>query len=131
MLEPTFRGLVGGQWNPVQTNLADALKEYHKGTPEAYSNAITHLASALQAFLQIKVNGAIGKGDIDDLIRTGVHNGSLPDDEVSKKVINGLRSTVMEYRQKQGDAHPKAEYANERSVRLILNIVAVFIQHCF
>ncbi|MDB5163744.1 MAG: hypothetical protein JWS12_362 [Candidatus Saccharibacteria bacterium] len=130
VIEPTFKALAGKQWEPVQNEIADAINEYHKGNKKAYSNAITHLVTALQAFLQIKVNSVIGKGDIDGLIRTGIANKQLPDDQLSKKVIDGLKSTLMEYRQKQGDAHPKAVYANEKSVRLILNTLAVFIQHC-
>lgn len=128
--EPLIKGLADKKWQPVQQELVDAISEYHKGNEKSYSNSITHLSSALQAFLQIKINGSIGKGDIDSLIRTGMNNGSIPNDELSKKVINGLKSTLMEYRQKSGDAHPKKEYANEKSVRLVLNVVAVFIQHC-
>jgi len=127
---PLIAKLVGKKWTPVQLEFGDAIDEYNKGTKESYSNAITHLASALQAFLQISVNGSVGKGDIDALIRKGINEGLLPNDELSKKIINGLKSTLMEVRQNSGDAHPKKEYANERSVRLVLNIVAVFIQHC-
>jgi hypothetical protein len=130
ILEPVIKGISGKEWRPVQSDLHDALKEYHKGTKSGYSNAITHLASTLQAFLQIKVNGKIGKGEIDALLEKGIANGNIPNDQLSKKVLKGLVSTVMEARQKSGDAHPKTEYANDKSVRLILNSVATFIQHC-
>lgn len=128
--EPTFKSIAGKEWQPVQKEFSDAMVEYHKGTSKSYSNSITHLVSALQAFLQIKVNGKLGKGDIAALITKGISDGKLPDDELSKKVIKGINSTIMDYRQKQSDAHPKKEYANEKSVRLVLNVIAVFIQHC-
>jgi hypothetical protein len=130
IIEPTFRGLSSPQWKSVQSNFSDAMNEYQKGTKTTYSNAITHIVSALQAYLQIKVIGTVGKGDISDIINEGIEKNSLPNDSLSLKVMKGLSSTLMEYRQKQGDAHPKAEYATEESVRLVLNVAAVFIQHC-
>ena len=130
VVEPTFKGLSAPKWKAVQSNFSDALDEYRKGTEAAYSNSITHIVSAVQAFLQIKVKGKIGKGDISQLVKEGMKNKSLPNDALSRKILDGLESTLMEYRQKQGDAHPKTEYANEDSVRLLLNVAAVFIQHC-
>jgi hypothetical protein len=130
VVEPTFKGLSAPKWKAVQNNFSDAIDEYRKGTEAAYSNAITHIVSAVQAFLQIKVRGKIGKGDISELIKEGMKKSVLPSDALSRKVLDGLESTLMEYRQKQGDAHPKAEYANEQSVRLLLNVASVFIQHC-
>lgn len=130
VIEPTFKGLSSPKWKPVQTNFSDAINEYRKGTGAAYSNAITHIVSAVQAFLQLKVRDKIGKGDIAELIKEGMRDKKLPSDALSRKVLTGLESTLMEYRQKQSDAHPKTEYANEESVRLLLNVAAVFIQHC-
>lgn len=130
VVEPTFKGLAAPKWKAVQTNFSDAIDEYRKGTEAAYSNAITHIVSAVQAFLQVKVKGKIGKGDISELVKEGMKKDILPNDALSRKVFDGLESTLMKVRQKQGDAHPKIEYANEESVRLLLNVAAVFIQHC-
>ncbi len=130
VIEPTFAKLAGDQWSPVQKELSNALSEYQRTNQKSYSTSITHLVSALQAFLQIKVKGKIGKGDISDLVDEGIRKGILPDDLLSKKVIKGLESTVMEYRKLFGDAHPKKDYAEEKDARFILNIVIVFIQHC-
>jgi hypothetical protein len=130
VIEPTFKGLAAPKWKAVQSNFSKAIKEYRKGTETAYSNSITYIVTAVQAFLQVKVRGKVGKGDISELIKEGMKNNILPKDALSRKVLDGLESTLMEYRQKQGVAHPKTENANEESVRLLLNVAAVFIQHC-
>jgi hypothetical protein len=128
--DPLIRALADKKWEPVQKEFNDAVNEYNKGTKESYSHAITHLVSGVQAFLQLTVKGKIGLGDIDALINKGMKDGLIPNDNLSKKVLLGISSTLMEIRQKNGDAHPKAEYANEKSARMVLNISAVFIQHC-
>lgn len=129
VLQPTFIALSGSEWEEVQKEFSDAISEYRKGNKQSYSNAITHIVTAVQAFLQIKILGETGKGDIDDLLKRGIRENKISSDELTKKVLTGLSSTLMEYRQKQGDAHPKKEYANEKSVRLTLNVAAVFIQY--
>lgn len=129
VVEPTLKILAAPKWKNVQSDFKDAITEYRKGTKKAYSTAITHIVSGVQAYLQLKVKGKIGKGEISQLIKDGMKSGVLPSDALSKKILEGIESELMEYRQKQGDAHPKAEYANEESARVILNLALVFIQH--
>lgn len=129
VVEPTLKLLSGPKWKNVQVDFTDAINEYRKGTKKSYSTAITHIVSGLQAYLQVKIKGKIGKGEISNLIKEGMKLGVLPSDALSRKILDGIESELMEYRQKQGDAHPKSEYANEESVRVVLNIALVFIQH--
>lgn len=128
LIEPAIQILSDKKWLPVQQDLHDGLAELRKNTPQSYSNAVTSFVSALQAYLQLKVRGETGKGDIDRLIKEGVGNKTLPDNELSKKLMSGIKSVVMEQRQKTSNAHPKKEYSNEQSARLVLNMVLLFIQ---
>jgi len=36
----------------------------------------------------------------------------------------------MQKRQEVGDPHPKKEYANEGTAKLVMNLSMIFIQHC-
>jgi len=130
VLEPIFTNLSGEEWEPVQSEFRDAMSEYRRATGKGYSASITHIVSAVQAYLQILINGNVGKDDISTLIAKGQKSGLIPDDQFSREVMGSIKSTLMELRQSHGNAHPKKEYANEQHVRLALNIAAVFIQHC-
>jgi len=57
---PVLNFLSLPRWGHVNRELSDAFKEYQVKTEHGYSNCITHAVSALQAFLQILVNGKIG-----------------------------------------------------------------------
>lgn len=128
--EPTLKYLSAGKWNVVNRELGDAFADYLKNTPDGYSACITHTVSGVQAFLQILVNGSVGKGDIAELINTGLKNGVIPNDPFSTKIFKDLNSVLMQERQAKSDSHPKKEYANEKSSRLLLNLAMVFMQHC-
>jgi len=56
--EPVLSFLSDEKWKPVNNELSDAFKEY---SDKEYSNSITHAISALQAYLQILVHGALHK----------------------------------------------------------------------
>lgn len=128
--KPTLSYLGNKKWLPVSRDFGEANKAYLSGTPEDYSRCITLTISALQAFLQILVRGATGKGDIPDLIKEGQKAGIIPSDIFSTKILSDINSTLMKERQEKGDAHSKKEYADEKSARLTLNITMIFIQHC-
>lgn len=128
--EPVLKVLGDAKWKPVSRDLGDAFADFHKGTKEGYSASITHAISALQAFLQISVKGATGKGDINDLLAESIKKGLIPDDPFTRKVLKDIEGVLMEERQGKGDPHPKSEYANEKSALLVLNLVMVFMHHC-
>jgi hypothetical protein len=127
---PVLNYLTNPKWENVNRDLRDAFTEYQQRTKNGYSSCITHAVTALQGFLQILVNGKTGKGKISDLIKTASKDKIIPNDEFSVGVFNDIESHLMKERQLTGDPHPKKEYANEKSARLVLNLLMVFIQHC-
>ena len=114
----------------MNRDLKDTFAQYQKKTLQSYSSSITHSVSALQEFLQILVYDSIGKGDIKNLIKLAVKNKLIPDDTFSNEIFGIIESTLMKERQLSGDPHPKQDYANEETVRFVLNLTMVFIQHC-
>jgi len=119
------------KWSNVNRELSDAFKEYQIKTEHGYSNCITHAITALQAFLQILIDGKIGGSEgINSLIKKAQDKNLVPTDKFSSEIFKNIETILMRERGKTGDAHPKQEYANEKSARLVLNLIMVFIQHC-
>lgn len=128
---PVLNFLSLSEWNNVSREFGDAFKEYQLKTKHGYSNCVTHAVSALQAYLQILVNGKIGSGNgINNLIKQAQEKELIPDDKFSSEIFKNVDAILMRERGKTGNAHPKKEYANEKSARLVLNLVMVFLQHC-
>jgi len=127
---PVMNYLNDKKWEPVNRDLGDAMSVYLTNTEESYSSSITLTISALQAFMQIVVNGAIGKGDLGKLITEAQSKKLIPNDPFTTKIFKDIESILMEERQAKGNPHPKKEYANEKSARLILNLTMIFMQHC-
>jgi len=128
--EPVLNYLSHSKWTEVSKILSDAFDEYRKNTPQGYSNCVTNVISAIQAFLQIVVNGKTGKGEISKLIPIAQKKKLIPDDFFTQKIFDNLESVFARQRQETGIAHPKKQYANEKNARLMLNLAMVFLQHC-
>ena len=127
---PVINYLSDKKWELVNRDLGDAFKDYQDGTEQGYSSCVTHSISALQAFLQLIVNGKTGKDDISLLILTARNKNLIPDDKFTEKIFKNIESILMFERQETGDPHPKKEYATEKNARLVLNLVMIFLQHC-
>jgi hypothetical protein len=128
--KPVIMILSNPKWEKVNTELNEAFTYYLQKTPTGYSGTITHGVNAIQAFLQIIVNGKTGIGDISKLIPQAQSKGLIPDDQFTTKIFKDLESFIMSERQETGNAHPKKEFATEKNARLLLNLVMVFLQHC-
>ena len=128
--EPVLKCLSHPKWKEVSKILSDAFDESRKNTPQGYSNCVTNTVSAIQAFLQIVVNGKTGKGEISSLITEAQKKKLIQDDFFTQKIFDNLESIFARERQETGIAHPKKEYANEKNARMILNLAMVFFQHC-
>ncbi len=120
--EPVLKSLSDPKWKEANRELGDAFSEFQKKTPNGYSNCITHTVSALQAFLQILIHGETGKGDISKLIPEAQRKKLIPSDSFSTKIFKDIESVLMEQRQATSDAHPKKEYANQKTALLLLNL---------
>jgi len=128
---PVLNFLSSPDWDDVNRELRDAFKEYQLKTEHGYSNCITHAVSALQAYLQVLTNGKIGGADgINSLVKKAQEKELVPKDKFSSEIFRNIDSILMKERGKTGDAHPKQEYANEESARLVLNLIMIFLQHC-
>jgi hypothetical protein len=128
---PVIKALSSGEWKEVNRELRDSLQEYQRNTDQGYSNSITHSISAVQAFLQIIVDGEIGGNEgISALIKRAQAQELIPDDKFTETIFKNIDAILMRERGLTGDAHPKKEYANEKNARLVMNLVMVFIQHC-
>lgn len=123
---PTLRALSDKKWAKVNEHLADAFKKYREGD---YSTSITNTISAIQAFLQILVNGKIGSGEISKLIPQAAKQSLIPNDTFSQLMFKNLESVFAKDRQMKGMAHPRIDKPSESNARLILNLAMVFIQH--
>ncbi|SJZ78010.1 hypothetical protein [Sediminibacterium ginsengisoli] len=130
IVKPVLNALANPKWKAVSSILVDAFTEYRKGTPDSYSIAVTHTVSAVQAFLQILVNGAVGSGDISKLLVQAQKQKLIPSDLFTQEIFKRIESFLMSERQHTGVAHPKTAYASERNTRLVLNLAMVFFQHC-
>lgn len=122
---PALKKLSAQKWQPVDRDLKDAFKAIRDTDG---SGAITHALSALQALLQIVVNGKTGKGDTAALLKTAIKEKKIPDDNFSQKIISDLNAFWARER-KKGDPHPKAQYATKQQAKLVINLVMVFIDH--
>jgi hypothetical protein len=122
--------LADKKWDPVNRDLRNAMSAYLKNTAEMYSSSITLTISALQGFLQIIVTEETGKVNIGKLIKEAQSKKLIPDDIFTRCIFRDMESIFMQERKKSGDAHPKKEYANEKTARLIFNLTMVFMQHC-
>lgn len=128
---PVLQFLSNEKWKPVSRDLGDAFKAYQEKTKQGYSNSITHAVSALQAFLQIIVDGkTVSAEGIASLVKKAQEQNVIPADKFSSEIFKSLDTVLMRERGKSGNAHPKQEYANEKNARLVLNLVMVFMQHC-
>ena len=124
---PVLISLSDNRWRKVNEHLSEAFDGYQK---KQYSSSITNTISAIQAFLQIIVNGKIGKGKISELIQQAQKKDLIPNDVFSIQIFNNVESIFARERQSKSGVHPRLEIADEKTVRLILNLAMVFIQHC-
>ena len=130
LYEPVLKVFSHSRWKEVDQLLADAFTEYRKNTKEGFSHSVTNGVAAVQAFLQILVNGKTGNGDISKLIPQAQAKGLVPADSFTKEIFTRIEAVLMRERQETGVAHPKKEYATETNARLVLNLCMVFFQHC-
>jgi hypothetical protein len=128
--EPVLNFLNEERWESVNRDLRDSISAYWKNTDESYSTSVTRAISSLQGFMQIIVYGKTGKGDLDDLISKAQSKKLIPDDPFTRAIFKNMLSILMQVRQDMADAHPKKEYANEKTARLTLNLIMIFMQHC-
>jgi len=128
--EPVLSYLSHPKWKEVSKILSDAFDEYRKNTSQGYSNCVTNTVSAIEAFLQILVNGKTRKGEISKLIPEAQKKGLIPNDFITQKIFESLESIFARLRSEMGTAHPKIKYADEKNARILLNLAMIFIQHC-
>jgi len=128
--EPVLSCLSHPKWKEVSKILSDAFDEYRENTPQGYSNCVTNIVSAIQAFLQIVVNEKTSKGEISKLIPEAQKKKLIPDDFFTQKIFENIESILARQRKETGIAHPKKEYANEKNARTMLNLAMIFFQHC-
>ncbi len=127
--KPVLNFISDRKFEAVDRDLTDAFNDYRKNTPEGYSSCITHAIASLEAFLQIINGEEIGSKKLNILIKEGTTNNTIPDDPFSQKIFKDIESILMQERQAKGDSHPKKEYANEKTAKLVLNLIMVFMQH--
>src|SRR3989338_8944872 len=120
--EPVLSYLSDPKWKEVNNLLSDAFTDYRKNTPQGYSSCVTNVVSAIQAFLQITVNGKTGKGEISNLIQDAQKKALIPGDFFTTTIFDRLESILARERQETSTAHPKKQYANEKNARLVMNL---------
>ncbi|PIT88824.1 MAG: hypothetical protein COU29_00390 [Candidatus Magasanikbacteria bacterium CG10_big_fil_rev_8_21_14_0_10_36_32] len=128
--KPVLKFLSNEKWKPVNRELRDAFDSFQQKNDTGYSSCVTHSVTAIEAFLQILINGKTGKNTLGNLLVEAQKQGSIPNDKFSNQIFKNLESIFAQERKETGDAHPKNEYANEKNALMILNLTMVFLQHC-
>ncbi len=127
---PVLAALSSHKWAKVNQLLFNSFDEYKKNTKESFGTCITHAISALEAFLQITLGKKIGEGKISVLIPEAQKKGLIPSDSISREICRSIESVLAQERKEKGNAHPSVFDASEKSARLVMNLVMVFLQHC-
>lgn len=120
--EPILRGLADKKWTKVNEILSDAFLDYSKHTPQGYSSCVTNTISAIEAFLQILVEGKTGVTRLSKLIPIGQTKGLIPRDIFSSTIFNNIDSILARERKSTSTAHVKDDYATEKNAKTILNL---------
>lgn len=128
--EPVIDYLSDPKWKKANEILSDAFSDYTKNTPQGYSGCVTKTISAIEAFIQILVEGKTGGTKLSPLITQAQNMGLIPKDVFTETIFKNIDSIFSRERKSTGDGHPKDEYATEKNARTILNLAMVFIQHC-
>src|SRR3989344_5008563 len=127
---PVLTYLSNPKWEKVNELLSDTFSDYIKNTPQGYSGCVTKSISAVEAYLQILVDGKTGGRNLSYLILEGQNNNLIPNDIFAQNIFKNIETIFARERKATGDAHPKDEYATEKNARTILNLTMIFIQHC-
>lgn len=128
--KPVLNFLSDDMWKDINRELKDAFTAYNKKTSAGYSSCITHTISAIEAYLQLLINGKTGSGTLGTLINNAIKKDLIPNDIFSKQAFSNFKSILAKERKETGDAHPKKDYANAKNAQVILNLAMVFLQHC-
>ncbi|MFA6436805.1 MAG: hypothetical protein WC242_01630 [Candidatus Paceibacterota bacterium] len=128
--EPVLNYLSNQKWEKVNEILSDAFSDYGKDMPQGYSGCVTKTISAIEAFLQILVDGKTGGATLSLSLVKAQKNNLIPSDVFTQTIFKNINSILSRERKSTGDAHPKDEYATEKNARMILNLAMIFMQHC-
>jgi hypothetical protein len=127
---PVLKSLSNIKWKEVNTFLSESFAEYRERTPQGFGACITKSVTAVQAFLQILINGKTGKGDISKLIPEAQKKGLIPNDNFTAMIFKDIESVLMRLRQESSGVHPTKKDASEKNAMLVLNLSMVFFHHC-
>lgn len=119
------------RWKKVNELLKEAFDSYKINTPQGYSICITHAIAAVEAFLQLLVEGKVGSSQkMKTLMQQAINKKLIPNDIFAKQVFSNLNSILAAERKRVSAAHPSMEYANIQNAQVVLNLVMVFLQYC-
>lgn len=126
--KPLFQFLSSPYWKPVNKEIEDGLRAFNK---HKFDHCIEHVSNAIQAFLQIRVYGKVGKGKISSLMPEARKRNLLPDNELTNQYVGIIADYIGKERASKSGAHPKIDEANESDAKLLLNIAIVVLQYWF
>lgn len=128
--EPVLNYLSNEKWKKVNGILSDSFADYRKNTPQGYSGCVTKTISAIEAFMQILVEGKTGGTKLSSLISKAQKEDLISNDVFTQTIFKNIDSIFARERMVTGDGHPKNKYATEKNARTILNLAMIFLQHC-
>lgn len=128
--EPVLGYLSNEKWKKVNEILSDSFADYRKNTPQGYSGCVTKTISAVEAFMQILVEGKTRGTKLSPLISEAQKKELISNDIFTQTIFKNIDTIFARERKSTSDAHPKDEYATEKNTRTILNLAMIFIQHC-
>ena len=128
--EPTLRILADPKWKSVKKDLGQMFADYQDGN---YPEVITKAHSAVQRFLQILVGeeGKSGKGEIGKLFGRARQEGVIPADRFTEPLISVFQGFISSERATKSTAKPRLKDTTPSDALLVMNVVMVFMQHCF
>ena len=88
--KPVLNFLSDQKWKKVNEILSDAFSDYRKNTPQGYSGCVTKTIAAVEAYLQILIDGKIGKTKLLTLIGETQKKNLIPDDNFTKTIFRNI-----------------------------------------
>ena len=127
---PVLASLPDPKFASVNKDLAGMFDDYRDRN---YHEVITKAHSAVQRFLQIPAGeeGKNARGELKDLFKAGKEKGVISTSRFGESLIKTLETYFPSERATNSTAKPALRDATPRDAKLMMDLVLVFMQHCY
>ncbi|MCK3683940.1 hypothetical protein [Maribellus sp. YY47] len=125
--DPTFRLLDDPTYDGVNSELNKAFESFRG---KDYEDVITKSINAVQAALQILVDGEVNqKKNISILLKEAKRNNLLSDYELTNSIYTDINSFLERVRKDKAGVHPTNGSASQSDALFVLNLTMVLLQN--